>query len=238
MLLSQYQNITQSLIQSPQSPIPLLTTTLLTDFINIARAQVALDGECVRTSGTGSIGGGLTELPLATTVSLPAGSGYAQALVVRNGTVAGARIDIRPWDWFVAYNMATPRVTTVMSHQGQGSLSVLYFSSQGGGALWLDVVALPINLGTDEDPDVIPYPWTDAVPFYAAYYSYMAFQRQADADMFMMRYRDLMRRARGESSSTNLPENDPGGMGAMLAASKMAIGQPLPSPPTRGRGAG
>lgn len=237
MLLSQYQNITQSLIQSPQSPIPLLTTPLLTTYINMARAQVALDGECVRTSGTGTIGGGLSSTPLAAVVSLPANSGYAQPLVVRNGTVAGARIDIRSWDWFVAYNMATPRVTTVMSHQGQGSLSVLYFSSLGGGALWLDVVALPINLTVDTDPDAIPYPWVDAVPFYAAYYSYMAFQRQADADMFMMRYREIMRRARGESSSTNLPENDPGGMGAMLAAAKMALGQPPPAP-ARGRGAG
>ena len=237
MLLSQYQNITQALIQSPQSPIPLLATQLLTDFINLARQQIAVDGECVRTSGTGTVNGGLASGSIGSIITLPPAAGYAQAIVVRNGTLNGARLDIRPWDWFVAYNMASPRVTPVMSHQGEGSTSDLYFSSIGGGALWLDVVALPIELNTDSDPDVIPYPWSDVVPFYAAWYAYMAFQRQADADMFMMRYREFMRRARGESSSTNLPENDPGGMGAMLASSKMPLGQPPPQP-ARGRGAG
>lgn len=233
--LSQYQTITQSLIQSPQSPIPLLTTTLLTSFINIARAQVALDGECVRVSGTSSATAGLAQIPLSA-LALPA-AGYSQALVARNATLSGARVDIRPWDWFVAYNMSSPRATPVMSHQSQGTFTTLYISSTGGGSLWVDVVALPEDLVDDNTPDIVPYPWTDAVPFYAAYYSYMAFQRQADADMFMMRYRDLMRRSRGESTSTNMPENDPGGVGAMLAAAKMAIGQPLPGP-ARGRGAG
>lgn len=233
--LSAYQTITQSLIQSPQSPIPLLPTATLTLYINIARDQIALDGECVRTNGTGTVGGGLAVLPLQS-LALPA-AGYQQALVARAATLSGVRVDIRSWDWFVAYNMSTPRATPVMAHQGQGSLADLHISSLTGGSLWVDVVALPVTLVDDTTPDVIPYPWYDAVAFYAAWYAYMAFQRQADADMFMMRYRELMRRARGESSSTNLPENDPGGMGAMLAAAKMALGQPPPAP-ARGRGAG
>jgi hypothetical protein len=236
-MLNQYLSITNSLIQTPASPIPLITTALLTTYINIARAQVAVDGECVRTTGSATIAAGLATQPLAS-VTLPA-TGFMQPLVSRNAFLSGVRVDIRPWDWFVAYNMNSPKITPVMSHQGQGTFADIYVSSQAGGSLWLDVVALPINLAADTDPEVIPYPWTDAVPFYAAYYAYMAFQRQADAEQFMARYRELMRRARGESTSTNLPDNDPGGLGAMIAASKMALGQLPPQPaPQRGRPAG
>lgn len=231
--LSAYQSITQGLIQSPQSPIPLLPTAQLTSFINIARSQVAADGECVRVEGGSTIAGGLAQVPIGA-LTLPTASGYAQALVPRNATLGGARVDIRPWDWFYAYNMAAPEATPVMAHQGQGSRTVLYISSQAGGALSVDVVALPIDLVDDTTPDVIPYPWSDAVPFYAAWYAYMAFQRQADGDMFMMRYRELMHRARGESTSTRLPENDPGGVGAQIAASKIPLGTP-PAPPARGQ---
>lgn len=232
MLLSDYQSLTQALIQSPQSPIPLLDTGLLTRYINIARDQIAADGECVRTPGSATVSSGLVLLPLASLI-VSTGTGYSQPLVARNATLAGARVDIRPWDWFVAYNMAVPGPTPVMAHQGQGTLSTLYISSLNGGALWVDLVALPGVLADDTSLDVIPFPWIDAVPFYAAWYAYMSFQRQADADMFMMRYRELMHRCRAEVTSTNLPENDPGGVGAQIAASKIPLGSP-PAPPGRG----
>lgn len=231
--LSQYQAITSSLIQSPQSPIPLLPTTLLTEFINIARAQVATDGECVRTNGQATIAGGPSVQLALSALTLPAG-GYLQAIVARIAYLSSVRVDIRSWDWYVAYNLNTATATPVMAHQGQGTLTNLYISSLAGGSLWLDVVALPDNLVDDNTPDVIPYPWTDAVPFYAAWYAYMAFQRQADADHFFVRYRDLMRRSRGEATSTNLPENDPGGLAAAIAAAKMSLGQPPPQAPARG----
>lgn len=232
--LSAYQSITQGLIQSPQSPIPLLPTPQLTSFINLARSQVAIDGECVRTVATGTVAGGLVEQPLSGLTIFQQGTAYEQAIVVRNATLGGARMDIRPWDWFVAYNMASPEPTPTMAQQGRGSLATLYISSPNGGALWTDIVALPVPLVDDTTYDAISYPWSDAVPFYAAWYAYMAFQRQADADMFMVRYRELMHRAGTTVTSTNLPENDPGGVGAQIAASKIALGTP-PAPPARGQ---
>lgn len=234
--LSQYQSVTQSLIQSPQSPIPLLTTVLLTSYINIARNQIAVDGECVRTSGTATVTGGLAELAVAS-LTLPPAAGLQQAIVPRNATLNNARVDIRPWDWFVAYNMNNPGPTPVMSHSADGSLMVLFISSVAGGSLWVDVVALPQNLVDDTTPDAIPYPWYDAVPFYAAWYAYMAMQRQADAEMFMGRYRELMHRSRSEATSTNLPDNNPGGVGAQIAAAKIALGTPPAPSPGGGGGA-
>jgi hypothetical protein len=211
-------------------------TPLLTQYINIARVQVAVDGECVRTSATlSNISPGTTVFQL-TDMTLPPASGYAQAIVLRAAYLGTTRVDIRPWDWFVAYHMNQPATPTpVMAQQQQGSWGTFWINGPGGN-MWADVVALPEDLPDDTTfADAIPYPWSDAVPFYACYYAYMAFQRQADANIFMERYRDLMRRARGEATSTNLPDNDPGGMGALVATAKTALGAPPPQPPQRGR---
>ena len=107
-------------------------------------------------------------------------------------------------------------------------VSDIWLSSLSGGALWIDIVGLPVDLVTDATPDAIPYPWVDAVPFLAAYYAYMAFQRQADANMFMERYREIMRRIRSGVTSTALPVNEPGGVGAMIATGKSPLGAPPP----------
>ena len=124
-----------------------------------------------------------------------------------------------------------------MAHQGQGTFSSLYFSSRGG-SLNADLVLLPDDLtGAAGEIDAIPYPWTEAVAFYAGWYSYMTMQRQADADHFFARYNAVLKRGRQEVTSTSLPENDPGGIGAALATTKTILGAPPPAPPQqRGRG--
>lgn len=231
MLLSQYQRLTRRLLSDPT--FARINDFDLRDYINIARAQVAADGECVRTTGTGTVTGGLAVEQLSQLAL--AESGLSQALVARNAYLSNVRVNIRSWDWFVAYSMFNPQPTPVMAHQGQGTATSLYISSQAGGALWVDVVALPEDLVDDTTPDAVPFPWSDAVSFYAAHYASIAVERGDEADKFMARYRDLMRRARNEVTSTNLPENDPGGVGAMIANSKMALGAaPQPAPARRG----
>ena len=235
MVLSQYLSTTQSLIQTPQSPIPLLPTALLTTYVNLARAQIAIDAECIRGYGTATVGAGNVELPITNFTGLPAG--VSQGIVVRNATLSGARVDIRPWDWWTQYySSGQPSSlipTPVMATQGQGTFATLYLSS-GGGTLTADLVLLPINLVTDNDDDAVPYPWTDAVPFYAGWYAYMAMQRQADAETFRGRYHEILRRGRSTVTSTNLPENNPGGAGAQLASAHMPLGMP-PQAPARGQ---
>lgn len=194
---------------------------------------MALDGECIRTLGNTTVGAGVVSIPIANLITL---TNSGQPVVVRNAWVGGVRVDIRPWDWFVVYNLEQPPgVYPVMAHHGAGVLTYLYVSSSGG-PLMADVVALPLNLVDDTTPDHVPFPWSDAVPFYAAWYAYMALQRQADAEVSMGRYRELLRRARAEVTSTALPDNDPGGLGAMVASSKVPLGLPPAPPPTqRGR---
>lgn len=233
MLLSQYQRLTRRLLSDPT--FARINDFDLRDYINIARSQVAIDGECVRVLGTANVTAGIFTLPIAQ-LTVPADAGLSQALVVRNAYLSNVRVNIRSWDWFYAYNAFNPTSIPVAAHQGQGTFATFFISSVSGGTLDADVVALPVDLVDDSTVDAVPYPWIDAVSFYAAWYASIAAEREDQADKFMTRYRDLMRRARSGVTSTNLPENDPGGMGAMIANSKMSLGALQPAPPARGRG--
>ena len=234
-LLSQYLFVLRNLIQSPTSPIPLLPDSQLGTYINLARGQVAIDAECVRGMGSATITAGVEVIPI-TQVAAQNLAGVSQAIVIRNARLNGSRVDIRPWDWFENYYLFGPPnppvlYATVMAHQGQGTLTTLYFYSSNGGNVLADAVFLPVDLIDDTTPDAIPYPWIDAVAFYAAWYSYMSMQRQADGQIFFQRYNEVMRRGRTTVTSTALPENDPGGLGAMVATTKTTLGLPqAPAP--------
>jgi hypothetical protein len=117
--------------------------------------------------------------------------------------------------------------TPVMARQAQGAFSTVWVSSNGGN-LNLDMVFLPIDLVDDTSYEAVPYPWTDAVPFYAAWYAYMSMQRQSDAQLMLGRYGEVLRRGRTTATSTNLPENDAGGVGAVMATTKSTLGAAPP----------
>jgi hypothetical protein len=247
-VLSQYTLILQNLIQSPTSPVPLLPSSLLDTYINIARQQLAGDGECIRLFGTLMMSSGISNYTLAAIVPNPFGtSGVDGVLAVRMANQGGRLLDLRPWEWFFNYYYAQPATSgmpMVVAQQGQGLSGTLWFwpppdPMHAALGVNFDCVCLPIPLVDDTTPDAIPYPWSDAVPFYAAYYAYMAMQRQADADMMLARYLMLMRRARGESVPSALPENLPGDMGARMAASKTSMTQTVQQmqrPAARGAG--
>jgi hypothetical protein len=232
MLLSEYVSAVTNLIQAPTSPVPLINAGQLVIYINSARAQAAIDAECIRGTGSASVTPGVAEIPIQAFSGVP--PGVLQAIVVRNAQLNGQRVDVRPWDWFYQYYFGGAPVSTiptpVMAHQGQGVFSSVFVSSPSGGNLVADLVFIPQALADDTSNDALPYPWTEAAPFYAAWYAYQQMQRQADAEMMKMRYHDVMRRGRTDVTSTNLPENDPGGMGALMANAKSTLGAVQPQP--------
>jgi len=226
MLLSQYQSLTTSLIQTPQSPIPLISTSALTTYINLGRSRVAAEAECVRGTGTAtSVAPGSTAI--AYTALVPGN----QVITARSGFLGGQKIDIRPWDWYQAYFAGgqPPPTSPVGAHFPQGVASFFYLASQNGGALTLDVIMIPPDLVDDTTPDAIPYPWEEAVPFYAAFRAYMDLQRQADATLMMARYREQLRDATAMATSSNLPEFETGGVAAQLASTHIPLTQPIPA---------
>jgi len=227
LALAAYLTQFNELIQAPNSPIPLISSGNATTYINVARNQVAGEGECIRVPATLTIVAGTIEYPFSS-ISLAAVTGASKVISVRMGSIGGtSRLDYRPWEWYANYylNLATTGQPTAMAQLGQGEAGNLWFfpTPTVNTIANLDVVATPIALADDSTVEAIPYPWTDAIPFYAAWLGMQNMQRQGDADKMLARYSALMRRARQMSSPSVLPGNLPGDMGTKEAASKTTL---------------
>ena len=226
MLLSQYLAITRSLIQTPQSPIPLLTDALLTTYINVARGQVAGQGECLPALGELLVAPGQQTYPFSSVYFTEQGTLVGGVINIRMITRLLAngghtRVYSREWPWFNTYVLGQTNPVSgpprIWSQYRQGSLGTIFINLPDiNYTLSIDAVCHPVDLVSDSTADGIPYLWSDAVPFYAAYYAYMAMQRQADADMMLRRFQDQMGRARAAVTPGVLPGSYPQGPDPML----------------------
>lgn len=68
-----------------------------------------------------------------------------------------------------------------------------------------DTICSVINLVDDNTVDALPYPFTDAVPYYAAYLALMNSQRAQDADNMFKLYEQFAKRARTFFQRTMMP---------------------------------
>lgn len=218
MALNAYITATQRLLQNPPGSTALYSTADLTSYINLARGQLAGEEGCIRALASLALVGGIASYAFSLLgLGVPATTGIQGAFKVQqiNAVVAGGQIalDNWAWPWFMRYYLGTTGITPARpqnwSQLGQGVSGTLYFSATPDQAYTMscDTVCQPIQLNTDQDVEAIPYPWTDAVPYYAAYYAYMASQRQEDADRMYLRYEDFATRARKISTSGVLPQN-------------------------------
>src|SRR5262249_35613192 len=110
-----------------------------------------------------------------------------------------------------SYSTGLQNYPTVFSQYGQGEGGSLYLwplPSQATDMEW-DSYCTPIDLSADSDPEVIPYPWTDAVKFYAAYLAFQNAQRYEDADRMFGEYEKFMKRSRAMSDSPVVPDAYP-----------------------------
>jgi hypothetical protein len=94
------------------------------------------------------------------------------------------------------------------SQYAQGVNGSLYLFPWPAQALQMDVdvCVTPINLVTDSTAEAIPYPWTDAIPYYAAYLAYENSSRKEDADRMFKMYQMFMARGRANSESPFMPD--------------------------------
>lgn len=211
--LSVYQGETQNLLQLPLGqPNNLYPPSNITLWINQARGQLAGEAECIRVYGTISTQTAQRAYNF-TGINLSSSPGVVNVFHVRQmfyGIAGGLRfIPARPWEWFELYSFdnANPAVGPPKrwAQYAQGINGSFYLDPPPDRSynLSVDCVCQPNNLNVDTDPEAIPYPWTDAVPFLAAYYALLSAQtsaRQADAERMYQHYETYVERARKASN--------------------------------------
>jgi hypothetical protein len=128
------------------------------------------------------------------------------------GSVYKPTLRRRTWSTFQAryrsYTVAAmnfPAVWASYGHGASGSFYLFPIPSQQM-SLDIDAACLPIPLVTDSTVEAIPYPWTDAIPYYAAYLAYSNSQRAQDAMRMFEEYNRFMRRAEKMSEPPFTPD--------------------------------
>lgn len=220
---------TRSLLQLPGTD----STSLYTDadlirWINIARGQLAGEAECIRVNGVircvvDQNQYSFSDISLAFPPVTLGVDGVIHVRSIRYGLPGGIGsvwVPGRPWEWYELYfsNNTTPSSgpPEVWSQYGQGAAPGHMGSSATGSffiapapdstyPLVCDCVCFPIKLVDNTTAEAISYLFTDAVPFFAAYYALLSAQmgaRYNDAIQYYKMYSEFMNRARKASNAT------------------------------------
>jgi hypothetical protein len=237
--------IQQALLFLNDAGIATFNTADLTTYINLGRQQIAASGECIRAVGTLVTSSGTQQYAFSSITIGTSGASAGGVLTVRNINVPSAIAGYGPmtnrnFDWFTLFYIQTSAAQSIgrpntWAQYGRGTLGQVYFAPTPAAAYTctVDCVVLPNNLVIDTDPEAIPYPWTDALPWYAAYYAAFTAGNLDAANAFWTKYQEYMHRAVSASTPSILPDNFPGGMAARIAASKQTL-VGMPAPPKQG----
>jgi len=223
-VLTAYETQTQRLLQNPKAPNPLYATSDIDSWINTARGQLAGEGECIRAQGSLVLTQGVNLYSFAS-ITFPTSSSVSGIQGVINVRTAMFNVASglqwmrpRPFEWFSFYELNSPVYLqtanqgppAVWAQYGQGVNGTIYVSPVPDQTYTIsaDCVCYPINLVSDSTVEAIPYLWTDAVPFFAAYFALLSAQvgqRQAEADRMFQRYQEFVNRARRFATPSVLP---------------------------------
>lgn len=220
-MLNQYMQRTQQLISDTKSEV--LTPNFLASFINTARGQLAGESECIRNIGILPTVVGQQGYQFSATNIASGGVAGVDGVIhirsIRYSVVGGATgtlwIPPRPWQWFELYEFNNAVLPTgapaTWSQYSQGASPGATGSAAGGAffispipdavyTLICDCVCYPKSLADDSDVEAIPYLWTDAVPYYAAYLTYLYTQNANAAKNMLEMYGMFVKRARGAAT--------------------------------------
>lgn len=148
----------------------------------------------------------------------PSGSYFGVDSVHEVFSVAVSRGNTMPmlqrmdWTSFQAYcriyqgtQRDYPAVWAQYTKGVNGSIYLFPIPSGNYQMTW-DCICQPTDLASDADPEAIPYPWTEAVPYYAAYLCFQYSQRYDDATRMMGEYNRLMMEASAFATSPSIPQ--------------------------------
>ena len=217
-MLTQYLIQTKQLLQNPGSPSALYSDTDLTSWVNRARGQLAGDSECIRNMASLTLVSGQRVYPFSAIALGSPSSGIKDVFKVSTAwyQIASGQIWFRPrsFEWFSLYSLNNPVPASgppkVWSQYGQGVNGTIYIDPLPNFSYVcpIDTVCQPIDLVDDTTVEAIPFPFTDAVPYFAAYLALLSAQapaRQADGDKMLQRYSEFKDRARRYSTPSVLP---------------------------------
>lgn len=219
MALNAYLAAVERLLHDPTNQF--WSSADLTAYINQARGQVAAESQSVRVlpasgSGQNQTVAGQEVYTFASLKSLvQETSGVNAILQVKSIAVSwGAMkplLDQMVWSDFQAYlrsySTGLQGQPTCWAQYGQGEAGSVYLWPVPSDAMAMDwdCICTPIDLATDSDAEAIPYPWTDAIPFFAAYLAQTNAQRPDQAKQMFDQYTMFMKRGRGMSDSEFIP---------------------------------
>ena len=112
------------------------------------------------------------------------------------GSNAAMKPLLKPMIWtefqayYRSYNTGMQNYPTVWSQYGYGVNGSIYlwtYPSNYSQMDW-DCYCQPVTLTSDTTPEAIPYPWTAAIPYYAAEIAYRDAQRNDDAEKMHAEY--------------------------------------------------
>ena len=224
-MLTFYETQTKALLQNPGAPSTLYSLTDIDRWINVARGQLSGESECIRVIGTVSTVIGQAVYPFSSVnIGVAATTGIQGIINIQTMqyVVASGQAWMRPrnWPWFQLYHLnnpvpvqGPPQVWSQYGQgsSGQGSITGIGTGTMASGSFYIDpppdqiyklncdCTCYPIALAADTDVEAIPYLWTDAVPFFAAYYALLSSQtsaRQADANRMFEAYKEFLERGR------------------------------------------
>lgn len=223
MSLTLYLTRTKQLLQNPYTAATqLYSDSDLTGWINEGRGQIAGEGECIRVQGTMSTTPDLRFYPFSDinlgTSSLTGVDGAIHVRQISYAVGEGQQfVYPRNWEWFALYNLnnpvpqAGPPYEWSQYKQGAAATNSGGTPSDFSGSFYLDpppdiaysltldCVCYPIVLTDDNTTEAIPYLWTDAIPYYAAWKALLSSQTSArtqDAERMFNYYTMYMERAR------------------------------------------
>lgn len=217
-MLTQYQTLARRLLNDQS--FARINDFDLRDYINIGRGQIAGQGECVPAVGTVQVGPGTQSVPFSSITF--AENTIAGPINIRMIWIAGGkRLFPREWPWFQTYVLTQPQLPAgppkIWSQYRQGAAGFFFLNPLDTTyTLNLDASCYPIPLVDDTTPEILPYLWTDAVPFYAAGYALMAAQQGQAADYMMQRFEEMMGRARNAVTPGVQPGSYPQGPDPMM----------------------
>ena len=215
-MLFQYLERTQQLLSDLREVN--FNTYDLTNYVNIARGQLAGDSECIRVQGSLALTLGTRIYPFSSINVSGGPAGVAGVFNVRQSLFAvGTGYQLmrgRGFEWFTLYKLNNPvpgsGQPVEWSQYGQGVTGSLYIDPlpDASYALQLDASCYPVQLVDDTTAEAIPYPWTDAVPFFAAYWALQTVpmkEAQERSDTMMKMYQTFKNNARSYSNPSVNP---------------------------------